>query len=47
VGATAKQQQTQPKVMTKMAKKCLTDQRVIRKRNTNYQIGTLVITDKE
>ena len=35
VGATAK-------VMTKMIKKCSTDQRFIRKRNTTYEIGTLV-----
>ena len=35
------QQQTHPKVMTKMVKKCLTDQRFIRKRNTTYKIGTL------
>ena len=44
VGATAKQQQTHPKVMTKMVKKCSTDQRFIRKRNTTYKIGTLVST---
>ena len=43
VGATAKQQQTYPKVMTKMVKKCLTDQRFIRKRNTTYKIHTLII----
>ena len=36
VGATAKQQQSHPKVMTKMAKKCSTDQSFIRKRNTMY-----------
>jgi hypothetical protein len=41
VGATAKQQQTHPKVMTKMVKKCSTDQRFIRKRNTAYKIHTL------
>ena len=35
------QQQTHPKVMTKMVKKCSTDQRFIRKRNTIYKIGTL------
>jgi hypothetical protein len=27
-------------VMTKMVKKCSTDQRLIRKRNTTYKIGT-------
>ena len=42
VAATAKQQQTHPKVMTKMFKKCSTDQRFIRKRNTTYKIHTLV-----
>ena len=42
VDATANQQQTHPKVMTKMAKKCSTDQRFIRKRNTTYKIHTLV-----
>ena len=31
-----------PKLMTKMAKKCSTDQRFIRKRNTTYKIHTLV-----
>ena len=41
VGATAKQQQTHPKVMTKMFKKCSTDQRFIRKRNTTFKIHTL------
>ena len=30
------QQQTQPKVMTKMFKECSTDQRFIRKRNMDY-----------
>ena len=40
VGAIAKQQQTHPKVMTKMLKKCSTNQRFTRKRNT-YEIGTL------
>ena len=33
---------THPKVMTKMAKKCSTDQRFIRKRNTTYKTHTLV-----
>ena len=42
VDAIAKQQKTHPKVMTKMVKKCLTDQRFIRKRNTTYKIHTLV-----
>ena len=42
VGVTAKQQQTHPKMMTKMVKKCSTDQRFIRKRNTTYKIHTLV-----
>jgi hypothetical protein len=42
VGATAKQQQTHPKVMKKMFKKCSTDQRFIRKGNITYEIGTLV-----
>ena len=32
---------THPKVMTKMAKKCSTDQRFIQKRNTTYKIHTL------
>ena len=32
---------THPKAMTKMAKKCSTDQRFIPKRNTTYQIHTL------
>ena len=45
VGATAKQHQTHPKVITKMAKKCSmlcsTDQRFIQKRNTNHKIHTL------
>ena len=45
VGATAKQHQTHPKVMTKMVKKCSTlcstDERFIRKRNTTYRIHTL------
>ena len=45
VGATAKQQQTHPKVMTKMVKKCSTlcsiDQSFIRKRNTTYRVHTL------
>ena len=36
------QQQTHPKVMTKMVKKCSTDQRFIQKRNTTYKIGTLI-----
>ena len=36
------QQQTHPKVMTRMFKKCSTDQRFIRKRNTTYRIHTLV-----
>ena len=27
----------------KMWKKCLTDQRLIQKRNTSYKIGTLVV----
>ena len=44
--ATAKQQQTHPKVMTKMVEKCSmlcsTDQRFIQKRNTTYRIHTLV-----
>ena len=31
-----------PKVMKKMVKKCSTDQRFIRKRNTTYRIHTLV-----
>ena len=35
---------THPKVMTKMAKKCSTDQRLIRKRNTTYKIHTLVVS---
>ena len=35
---------THPKVMTKIAKKCWTDQRFIRKRNTTYKIHTLVRT---
>ena len=34
---------THPKVMTKMAKKCLTDQRFIWKRNTTCKIHTLVL----
>ena len=42
-GATAKQQQTHPKVMTKMVKKWSTDQRFIRKRNTTYKIHTLEV----
>ena len=42
VCATAKQHQTHPKAMTKMTKKCSTDQRFIRKRNTTYKIHTLV-----
>ena len=33
---------THPKVMTKMAKKCSTDQRFMRKRITTYRIHTLV-----
>ena len=33
---------THPEVMTKMVKKCSTDQRFIRKRNTTYKIHTLV-----
>ena len=33
---------THPKMMTKIAKKCSTDQRFIRKRNTAYKIHTLV-----
>ena len=33
---------THPKVMTKMFKKCSTDQRFIRKINTTYKIHTLV-----
>ena len=33
---------TNPKVMTKMFRKCSTDQRFIRKRNTTYKIHTLV-----
>ena len=32
---------THPKVMAKMSKKCSTDQRFIRKRNTSYKIETL------
>ena len=42
VGATAKQQQTHPKVMTKMVKKYSKDQRFIPKRNATYKIHTLV-----
>ena len=42
VGATAKQHQTHPKVMTKMAKKCSTDRRFIRKTNATQKIHTLV-----
>ena len=38
VGATAKQHQPHPKVMTKMVKNCSTDQSFIRKRNTTYKI---------
>ena len=45
VSATAKQHQTHPKVITKMAKKysmlCSTDQRFIQKRNTTNRIHTL------
>ena len=43
VGATANQQQTNPKMMTKIIKKCSTDQRFIRKPNTTYKIGTLAV----
>ena len=50
VGATAKQHQTHPKVMTNMVKKCSTlfstDQRFIQKRKTIYNIHTLVIYQK-
>ena len=46
VGATAKQHQTHPKVMTKMVEKCSTlfstDQTFIRKINTTYRIHTLI-----
>ena len=42
VVATAKQQQTHPKVMTKTVKKCSNDQRFIQKRNTTYKNHTLV-----
>ena len=46
VGATAKQHQTHPKVMTKIVKKCSTlcssDPRFIRKRSTTYRIHTLI-----
>ena len=42
VDATAKQQESHPKVMAKMVKKCTTDQRFIRKRNTTYKIHTLI-----
>ena len=38
---------THPKVMTKMAKKCSTDQRFIRKRNTTYKIHTLVVSTRQ
>jgi hypothetical protein len=41
VGATAKQHQTHPKVMTKMVKKCSTCQSCIRKEVTSYKIHTL------
>jgi hypothetical protein len=41
VGETAKQQQTHPKVMAKMFKKCSTDQMFIWKINTTYEIGAL------
>ena len=44
VGATAKQQQTHPKVMTKMVKKYSKDQRFIPKRNATYKIHTLAGT---
>jgi hypothetical protein len=47
VGATAKQQQTHPKVMTKMVKKCSTGQSCIRKEVTSYKIHTLVHSRKE
>jgi hypothetical protein len=43
VGATAKQQQTHPKVMTKMFKKFSSDQRFIWKRNTTLKIHALVV----
>jgi hypothetical protein len=42
VGATAKQQQTHPKVMKKMVKKFSTGQSCIRKEVTSYKIHTLV-----
>jgi hypothetical protein len=41
VGATAKQHQTHPKVMSKMVKKCSTGQSCIQKEVTSYKIHTL------
>ena len=39
---TAKQHQTHAKIMTKVVKKCSTDQRFIRKKNITYKTHTLV-----
>ena len=41
--ATAKQQQTHPKVMTKMVKKCSTGQSCNQKEVTSYKIHTLAV----
>ena len=45
VGATVKQQQTHPKVMTKMIKKCSTNQRFIWERNTTL-LETVTLVKK-